>query len=108
MTAISTIHWTGKSGNKYKYWIYPLDPFPSLKEEGGNYAFTKETSPGYWVPLYFGQTSDLSERFDNHHKIQKAINAGATHIHAHLNDDEDARLAEEADLIARWKPLCND
>ena len=66
-TQAPTITWTGESGSNYKYWICPMGTF--FKEAPGNYIFAKETSPGRWTPIYIGQTGDLSERFDNHHKM---------------------------------------
>lgn len=104
----STITWIGASGRQYQYWIIPLKPnFPIFKVLGGNYIFTKETRPGCFTPLYIGETGDLSERFDTHHKMRSIILHGATHIHQHTNPDHQARLAEERDLIAKWKPICN-
>lgn len=101
-----TIQWPGKSGQTYKYFIYPIGH--DLKAEGGNYIFAKETSPNRFRPVYVGETGDLSTRFDNHHKAKCIGREGATHIHAHLNTDESNRLGEEADIIARWNPPCND
>lgn len=50
----------------------------------------------------------MNSRFDNHHKMGCIKNNGATHIHAHLSAQDDAtRRAEEADIVARWKPNCN-
>jgi hypothetical protein len=101
-----TIKWPGKSGKTYQYWIYPLPP--NFSSEPGNYIFAKQTSPGKWTPVYIGQTDDLSERFDDHHKMPCIKSHGATHIHAHKNTNgETTRKAEEADLIARWNPPCN-
>jgi hypothetical protein len=106
MAEAPTINWTGKSGKTYRYWIYRF--WPSLKAEAGNYIFAKETSPSHWLPVYIGQTSNLSERFDAHHKFQTAQRHGATHIHVRLNDGGDqARRNEEYDLIARWNPPAN-
>ena len=78
-----------------------------LKAVGGNYIFAKETSPKNWVPVYIGQTGDLSERFDNHHKMDCAKRNGATHIHAHTTKSKAARLDEETDLVRKWDPVCN-
>jgi hypothetical protein len=101
-----TIIWQGQSGKSYEYWIYKLPP--NFSSKPGNYVFARETSPGRFVPVYIGETSDLSERFDNHHKAACISRNGATHIHAHVNSDgAAARLAEEADLVARWQPRCN-
>lgn len=102
----TTILWEGESGRKYKYWIYPLPP--NFDAKPGNYIFAKETRPGYWAPIYIGQTSDLSERFEDHHAMPCAKRNGATHIHAHTTEGgESARLAEETDLVRKWSPVCN-
>jgi len=106
MADTPTIHWLGQSGEKYKYWIYELPA--NLKAEAGNYVFAKETKPGSWSPVYIGQTNDLSERFDDHHKMPCIKRNGATHIHAHLNSDRQTRLDEESDLVAKWNTSCND
>lgn len=100
-----TIDWEGTSGKSYRYWIHPIGN--QFKAEPGNYIFAKEDSPGRWHPVYIGQTSNLDERFDQHHKMDCIRNHGATHIHAHLNSIETARLAEERDLISRFDPECN-
>ena len=100
------IQWEGASGATYGYWVYPIGT--PLKAEGGNYIFAKETRPGSWAPAYVGQTSNLAERFEDHHKKWCIKQHGATHIHAHLNAKERERLVEEADLIKNWHPPCND
>ena len=104
---MATIDWEGASGRTYTYHIYSLDtPFSPV---AGNYAFAKETSPGWWRPLYFGQTDDLKDRITStHHKWACAKRNGMTHIHAHQNPNQSARLDEEQDLIAKWAPVCND
>lgn len=105
-TKTKTIEWRGASGKSYKYWIHRLPP--NFSPVPGNYIFAKEVSPGKWKPIYIGQSDDLSERFDNHHKADCIARNGATHIHAHKNAaGETSRLAEEADLVKRWSPICN-
>jgi hypothetical protein len=101
-----SINWPGQSGTEYAYWIYPIET--TFNSAPGNYIFAKETRPGYWTPLYMGQTSDLGERLSDHEKERCARRNGATHIHVHRNGTEAARLAEERDLILRWRPLCNE
>ena len=106
MADVPTIEWAGSSGTKYKYWIHKIGT--DFNAKPGNYCFAKESSPGRWTPLYFGQTGDLSERFDDHHKMGCAKRNGATHIHAHVSEGgERARLDEESDLIKKWNPTCN-
>ena len=106
MADVPTIQWPDRSGKKYTYWIYKFSA--NFKADAGNYIFAKETKPGSWSPVYIGQTKDLSERFDKHHKMPCIKRHGATHIHAHLNAGHQARLAEESDLIEKWNTPCND
>jgi len=107
MAERTTIDWDGKSGKTYKYWIYEIGY--TFAQEPGNYIFAKETKPHTWSPIYIGQTDDLSERFDYHHKMPCIRRNKATHIHAHKSSTSEAvRQAEETDLIQRWHPVCND
>jgi hypothetical protein len=100
-----TINWPGTSGKTYLYYIIPMGT--SLQAKPGNYIFSRETKPGTWTPIYIGQTENLDIRFDNHHKASCITRGGVTHIHQHLSGDEKSRLAEESDLVQKWKPPCN-
>jgi len=107
MNEYQTILWPGISGREYKYWIYPIGT--SFKGEPGNYIFAKQSSPGYWTPCYVGESENLDKRLENHEKESCARKYGATHIHAHLNKSGiKTRIAEEKDLINKWKPVCNE
>ena len=55
-----TIMWSGASGQKYKYWIYPIGS--SFKPVAGNYIFARETEPSMWAPIYIGETDNLDRR----------------------------------------------
>lgn len=106
MTDEETIDWVGASGTQYTYYIYPIGT--SLKEEPGNYVFAKEIKPGTFLQIYIGETEDLSERFDSHHKMPCIKLNGATHITVHMNSTSaQVRRAEEKDLIDRKIPVCN-
>jgi hypothetical protein len=106
MSETPTIHWDGKSGKSYKYWIHPIGT--SFKEETGNYIFAYESKTNHWRPVYIGQTENLSQRLENHEKEDCAKRNGATHIHSHINSYKTQRLYEEKDLILKWQPYCND
>jgi predicted GIY-YIG superfamily endonuclease len=100
------IDWQGISGKTYHYWIHELNTL--FKEVPGNYIFARETKPRTFTPIYIGQTSNLNERFENHHKMPCIRKNGATHIHTHTSSStETARLAEEQDLINKWNTACN-
>ena len=102
-----TIEINGRSGKSYKYWIFEID-YKFKPNQPGNYIFARETASRSWKTIYIGETSDLGEGFDNHEKMPCIRENGATHIHAHRNKKEQKRLAEAADLIEHWHPLCND
>ena len=68
----------------------------------------KEVEPGNWQPLLIGRTSSLEDRLADDEKEACAKRNGATFIHVHsTRGSEFTRTAEEADLIAKWNPMCN-
>lgn len=106
MTQAQQYPWKGESRRVYQYEIYSIwHEFPAV---AGNYIYAKELVPGSgcWSPIYIGQTANLSERFDDHNKMQ-CILAHSTRIHVHENGDERLRLAEENDIIENYNPPCN-
>jgi hypothetical protein len=100
MADIPTCVWTGKSGTRYTYWVYPL-PATFEPNQLGNYIYTRKDSQGYWQPIYIGQ-GDLNDRANNHHQAACIRQKGATHFHCHKNATEQARLVEERDLLANY------
>jgi len=102
------IKWPGQSGKEYQFHIYPRGTtFDGIYP--GLYMYLKETKPNTWRTVYIGQTQDLNERQKQGYKREQIDAAGATHICIHVNyDGEPARLAEESDLLVRWKPECNE
>ena len=100
------VKWTGKSGREYTYWLYKIGT--SFSAVPANYIFCEETTENKLRSIYIGQTGDLSERFDNHHRMPCIKREGATHICTHKSSsEEDVRMTEEADLIANYDPPCN-
>ena len=107
MAERETILIKGKSDTGYKYLIYDLgdthDAVPA------NYIFVKETSKDIVKPIYIGETEDISERFDYHHKMPCIKRNGATHLGTHKSSaNKKVRCEEEADLVANYSPVCND
>jgi excinuclease UvrABC nuclease subunit len=100
------IDWTSNSGQTYRYWFSQFaDP---LKDEAGNYMFVKQLANGNWLPVYIGQADSLKNRVTNHERLDEAKRAGATYVMTHTTPaGEQARLAEEKDLIQKWSPVLN-
>lgn len=102
MAETPSCNWIGASGKLYRYFIHKL-PTSFNANQPGNYIFTKVNAENKWVPIYIGQ-GDLGDRVsDDHHKWECIQRKGATHVHVHTNAIEDARLAEEKDLLANYK-----
>ncbi|NKC13649.1 MAG: hypothetical protein GKR94_16105 [Gammaproteobacteria bacterium] len=105
-TETKSMSWPGLSGREYRYFIYPIGT--TFKAAPGNYIFSKKVSPGRHRPIYIGETGDLSERFDSHHKMPCITGQGATHIQVHQTDGgPGVRRQEESELVAKWQPVCN-
>ena len=103
------VKWTGESGKQYEYWVY--DTNTTWKDAPGNYIFAGRDQQNQWVPLYIGETGSLRDRLspiDRHEKWPCARRNGATHVHAHVNQDGiQERRKEESDLIDAHNPRCN-
>jgi hypothetical protein len=102
--------WIGKSGNSYTYNVFSID-INFNPNQNGNYIFCKKIN-GIWTPLYIGE-GDLKERVEFRRNEGCVTQKGATHIHAHLNSGNRARLDEEDDLLNKhpesYKPTgCNE
>ena len=81
MAEEGTLTARGVSGATYEFWVYPWNT--SLKPEGGVYLVLKKAARnGNYDLLYVGQTTDLSERFEVHHKKPCFDRQGKTHIAA--------------------------
>jgi hypothetical protein len=108
-TTPATLELTGASGKKYTFHIFAYGT--EFKPAGGIYAFTLATQKpagGFTHSiLYIGQTGDLSQRFDDHHKEDCFTRRGANRHCAMVVENEETRLAIEADLIAAYNPPCN-
>lgn len=102
---VRTCKWIGASRKEYIYNIHPIDT--NWNDVAGNYIFAKETSPRSWDAVYIGETVSFSDRLPNHNELPCIRRNGGTHIHTHVNEDSDARIEEEADLLANHNTPCN-
>lgn len=100
MSNTAQINATGASGATYTFTIYPLNT--SFTVVGGVYLILKQNTV-----LYVGQTGDLSERFDSHHKESCWRRHQADRMAVIGVSTERERLQIEADLIKSHNPVCN-
>jgi len=91
----NTVTATGRSGKTYTFTEYSIGT--EFKSVGGVYMFLKGRDP-----VYVGQTGDLSERFDDHHKARTIRGHGANVICVQVVSSERERLAIEQDLLANY------
>ena len=105
MTPISTLTLTGKSGRQYEFKCYPIGT--EFRPVAAVYAVTKRKTDRTHTVIYVGQTSNLPERFDDHHKAACFSGHGANCICIHRDNNESSRQEKEADLIAAYNPPCN-
>lgn len=90
--------WKGKSGQNYEFGVFDIN-FVFNPNQVGNYIFAKRTLL-QWEAVYIGE-GDIKERTESHKRDGCVIRKGATHIHAHLNNNEKFRKSEEYDLLAQ-------
>lgn len=105
MAKETTVTLKGVSGRSYDFDVYPWGT--SFKPVGAVYTVLKKNGTNFSI-LYIGQTGDLSERFNNHHKRPRFDRNGKTHIGIHLESAESRRFDIETDLVRNYSPVCND
>lgn len=108
MSKLSEVTLSGKSGNKFKFNVYPItEECPS---ESGIYAFTKRVQSGTnfnHTVIYIGMAQSFQQRFYNHHKDDCIDKNGANCICLMQVKDENQRIAIEKDLLASYNTSCN-
>jgi hypothetical protein len=67
-----------------------------------------EARPGVHRIHYAGQTHNLAERFVGHHRLEAAIELGATHVLAMMVGTERGRRALETLLRYELRPPLNE
>jgi hypothetical protein len=109
MTQYGTLAISGASGSSYKFTVHSWDT--KFNPIGAVYVITKRTEKpggvGSHTYIYVGQTGDLSERFDDHHKINCFRRNGANCICVHPDANKASHLKKEEDLIQALNPPCN-
>lgn len=105
MAKVDTVTPVGVSGTRYSFEVYPWgQAFRSL---GGVYVVLRRQQNNQYDVLYVGQTGDLNERFDQHHKQPCFDRNLRTHIGVMVEGSESRRLAIERDLLGNYSTVCN-
>lgn len=104
-----TCTWTGASGRKYVYQVFPS--FVPLPEDispntPGNFIYAKRNAHRRWVPIYIGQGNLTQVATFDAEKIACIAAKGATHVHVRVNFKKERRLAEVRDLLANFPQAC--
>jgi predicted GIY-YIG superfamily endonuclease len=110
MAKIADATFAGVSGAKHTFEVYAVGT--TFNAVGAVYIFTKRTlaqdGTGVHTFVYIGQTGNLSERFDNHHKAQCITNKSPNCICVQVENNEQTRRAIETDLCRAHRTPCND
>lgn len=110
MAELEKVIFAGGSGTRYNFTAYSNDT--DFNPVGAVYVITKRyqnNKDGYsYSIIYIGQTGDLSERFDDHHKSSCFSKYNANSICIFPEENEQRRLDIESDLLDNYSPPCND
>lgn len=100
------ITWQGKTG-RYDFGVFPMQG-TEWNDVPGLYIMCYWDR--IWWPQYIGQCESFRDRIsDSHHKLADALRHGSTHIHAMVHrGGQVSRRKVEVDLLAAWKPPCNE
>lgn len=109
MSTVPTVTFTGVSGKKYDFKVYPKNTkFPNI---GAIYILSKRTvvnGQGSHELLYIGETEELGSRLSNHEKWPCVNRLGCNVVCVKTQNDRRFRLAIEADIRKKYDPPCND
>ena len=101
-----TVNVRGASGTSYRFTVYPWGT--NFNPVSAVYLILRKEYPsGSYTILYVGQTGDLSDRFNNHHKQQCFDSNRKSHIGVLMEGSEPRRLNIEADLLGYYQTACN-
>jgi len=110
MPALGKTILKGASGRAYAFKIYALGT--RFRKLAGVYVITHRSSGAdgrhRHVPLYVGQTGDLSQPLGELHKAHVFLENGANCVCLLGDTSERSRMAKQQDLIAAIHPKCND
>jgi hypothetical protein len=110
MASLGKARFTSKSGNQYRFKVFPLNT--RFRKLGGIYLIAcrshgDEGGHRHKI-LYVGSTTDFSQPFEKHRKAEDLVRLGANCICVQSDESAKSRQGKERDLIAAFSPVCND
>ena len=107
MFQINSARFTGQSGQKYDFYVHPINQ--SFKNIAAVTRRYKNNRGGITHDIiYIGETSDLSTTLTNHQHRDCFARQNANCVCTHVDDVEDSRRAKKDDLIRQHHPNCNE
>jgi len=94
----------GQSGATYRY--RPIEELKPTSPGGANYLFVRWDEAGVAHVIHAGETDSLHRVAFDRWEEARTVH-GATDIYARLNITGAVRRAEQADIVARYKPAMN-
>ena len=109
MAKFGRVTFTGESGQDYAFAAYSRDT--RFKPIAAVYVITRRRAdpdgPAFHTRIYVGQTDNLERRPLNHEHEHCFDRKHANCVSVLAENDEDRRLAIEADLRQAYEPPCN-
>ena len=109
MSKLASVEFTGKSGTKYSFNVYPIGE--ECPNESGIYIFSKREQNGSnfnHTVLYIGMAKSFENRFYSHHKDGCVKNNGGNAICLMPVKDEKQRTEIEKNLLGFYNTKCNE
>jgi hypothetical protein len=110
MPKIGTLDFTGISGHKYTFNVYPISK--ELKEKEAVYVVTHrtvkaDTSIDHNL-IFAGATDNLKNEFNDHPKAGCFERESANCVCVYWEEHQGTREKIKEDLIGLYHPPCND
>jgi hypothetical protein len=110
MASLGRVTFKSKTGNRYRFSVFPLST--RLRKLGGIFliAYRGRGAEGRsrYKILFVGNTDDFSQPFQMHEKARVLVRMGANCICVQSDPSNGSRQEKEHDLIAAFRPACND
>jgi hypothetical protein len=110
MASLGKARFKSGTGKQYRFKVFPLGT--RFRKISGIYliacrAHNTDGAHRHKI-LYVGNTEDFSQPFEKHRRAKDLVRLGANCICVQSDESEESRQAKAQDLIAAFKPACND